>query len=86
MLTFTVPNTTTTKPIEVGGGVRIRVDGTHYMMMCEVVALDESGQDDYPIKVKGIGFEGWIKLDWVTDALDKAAYALERAINVIGNT
>lgn len=89
MVTVEIPSASGTpivKPVEVGGGVRIRVEGSHYMMICEVIALDDSGLDDYPIKIKGIGFEGWITLAWVTDVLSKAEYALERALNVIGNT
>ena len=85
MITITVPGTTTEKVVEVGGGVQIKVEGTLYMTMCEVVELDESSTDDYPIKVKGIGFEGWIRKNQITDALDKSAYAIERALNVVGN-
>lgn len=77
-------NQTVEKTVEVGGGVTIRVPGTLYSTTCQVIEIDESGADDFPVKIKGVGFEGWVQLNQITDAMDKSQYALEHAMNVVG--
>ena len=87
MIKITTPgpdNTTIEKEVQIGGGVTIRVSGTLYLTTCEVIEIDESGADDFPVKVKGVGFEGWVQLNQITDAMDRSQYALEHAMNVIG--
>lgn len=72
------------KPVEVGGGVTIRVPGTLYSTTCQVIEVDESGKDDYPVKIKGVGFEGWVMVSQITDAMSSSQYALDHAMNVLG--
>lgn len=70
------------KPVQVGGGVVIRVTGTLYQTTCKVLTVDEENQT---IEVKGVGFQGWINKEDAKDAISPGDYALDHAINVIGN-
>jgi hypothetical protein len=74
------------KTVEVGGAVSIPVEGTVYSVIGKVLEIDESGQDAYPVRIKGVGFEGWIRLNQITDVMDPSTYALHHALNVIGAT
>jgi hypothetical protein len=70
------------KPVEVGGGVSIRIQGTLYLLTCKVLQINE---DEKTVEVKGVDFQGWISQDAIKDCMNPGTYALDNAINVIGN-
>lgn len=72
--------TTIDKTVVVGGGVVIRVPGMLYNTTCEAMEIDESDQS---VRVKGVGFEGWVTKDQITDVHSPSTYALDRAMNVL---
>jgi hypothetical protein len=70
------------KTVQVGGGVVIQVPGTLYRATVQVLEIDESDQS---VRVKGVGFEGWATKAQIKDVQDPSTYAIDHAINVIGN-
>lgn len=75
-------NTIIDKTVQVGGGVVIRVPGTLYSTTCEVMQIDTVDQS---VKVKGVGFEGWVTKAEIKDVQLPGTFAIDRAINVIGS-
>jgi hypothetical protein len=65
------------KEVLVGGGIVRRVQGTVYMLTCEVLRVDES---DQTVEIK----EGWLRAEDIVDVMSPGAYAIDNAINVIG--
>jgi len=70
------------KTVEVGGGVSIRIQGTLYRITCKVLQINET---EKTVEVKGVDFQGWVSQDAIKDCQSPGDYALDNAINVIGN-
>ena len=70
------------KTIQVGGGIVFRIPGTILSVTCEVLTIDEENQS---VEVKGMSFQGWLHVNEIKDVLNPGTYALDNAINVLGN-
>lgn len=70
------------KTVEIGGGVIIKVPGTLYRTTCKVLTIDE---ENGTIEIKGVGFQGWINKEDAKDCISPGDYAIDHALNVIGN-
>lgn len=70
---------TISKEVVVGGGVRVKVEGSHFRVTGEVLQVNDV---EAQVFVKGEDFEGWVNKENIVDAMDPGTYALDHAINV----
>lgn len=59
------------KTVNVGDGVAFVPDGSRYTITAEVLEIDEERRS---LRVKGIGFEGWMSADRAHDVLPMQAF------------
>lgn len=66
-----------TKTVELGGGVKIRLEGTRYQSEGTVTEL----VDDDHIRVRGVGFEAIVNTAAVLDCTDRVSRTYQAAVD-----